>query len=123
MNINFFDDPLESPKSREDVRIKQLGIYLHDDRRRVAVGFELTPFLERPSIEVIITNERGERASSMSIIDTMNANFSVVMHLRDKEPADAYEIKVILYYATPDTDRMDIQTLVRQLDGNKVGTQ
>ena len=123
MNINFFDDPLETPKSREDVRIKQVGIYLHEDRRRVAVGFELTPFLERPSIEVIISNERGERASSMSIIDTMNANFSVVMHLQDKEPTDQYELTAVLYYATPDTERIDIQTLVRQLDGNKVGTQ
>ncbi len=123
MNINFFDDPLEAPKSREDVRIKQLGLYLHEDRRRVAVGFELTPFLERPSIEVRITNERGERASSMTIVDTMDANLSVVMHLRDKEPTDLYEITAVLYYATPDTDRMDIQTLTRQLDGNKIGDQ
>ena len=65
MDIKFFDDPFEGPKPREEVRIKQLGLYMHEDGRRVAVGFDITPFLERPSIQVTFTNERGEEAGSL----------------------------------------------------------
>ena len=43
MDIQFFEDPLEAPKSREDVRLKELGLYVYEDGRRVAVGFNLTP--------------------------------------------------------------------------------
>ena len=53
--INFFDDPQKRGNEREDVRLKQLGIYVHDDRRRVAISFNLTPFAERPSIERLAT--------------------------------------------------------------------
>ncbi|MCP5101114.1 MAG: hypothetical protein GY943_36655 [Chloroflexi bacterium] len=123
MQINFFDDPLESPKSREDVRIKQLGLYLYEDRRRVAVGFDMTPFLERPSLEVTITNANGIRAGSLHVIETLDANFSITMHLRDEEPTDTYEVQVTVYYATPETERVDVQQLTRTLDMNKVGDQ
>ena len=47
--INFYDEPPESSRSPEDVRLKSLGLYVHEDGRRVAVGFDITPFQERPS--------------------------------------------------------------------------
>ena len=67
--INFFDDGVELPKGREDVRLKNLGLFVYEDGRRVAVGFELTPFRERPSLEVMATNARGEAAGSMTVIE------------------------------------------------------
>ncbi|MFQ5401399.1 MAG: hypothetical protein ACE5E7_17595 [Anaerolineae bacterium] len=110
MHINFYDDPLETPKPREDVRIKRLGLFVYEDRRRVAVGFELTPFLERPSIEVLVTNENGEPAGAMTIIETLDTNFTLTLHLRDKEPTDTYHVQATVYYATPETERMDVHT-------------
>jgi hypothetical protein len=83
MDIQFFDNPLETPKSREDVRLKELGLYVYEDGRRVAVGFNLTPFIERPSIEVRVLNARGEKAGWLNVIETLDANFSLTMHLRD----------------------------------------
>lgn len=123
MQIDFFDNPDETPKSREEVKIKQLGLYMHEDGKRVAVGFDITPFLERPSIEVTITNERGEKAGSLHVIETLDTNFSITMHLRDKEPTDLYDVKVVIYYATPETERTDVHTYERQFDRTKVGEQ
>jgi hypothetical protein len=123
MEINFFDDPSEAPKSREDVKVNQIGLYLHEDKRRVSVGFDITPFIERPCIEVTAVNERGEKAGSLHVIDSLDANFSLVMHLRDKEPTDTYEIKAVLYYATPETERVNVHTFTRSLDLNKIGEQ
>ena len=123
MEIKFFDDPLEGPQSREDVRIEKLGLYLFDDMRRVQVGFALTPFLERPSLQVSITNPQGQEVSSLHVIETLDTNFSLTMHLRDPEPSEKYQVTVTLYYATPETERQDIQTISRTLDATKPGDQ
>lgn len=123
MEIQFFDNSFETPKSREDVRLKQLGLFLYDDLRRVAVGFDITPFLEPPSIQVTITNPRGEEVSSLHVIETVDRNFHLTMHLRDKEPAETYEVTAVLYYATPETERMDVHTVRRTLDATRPGEQ
>lgn len=123
MNIRFFDDPLESPKSREDVRIKQLGLFVFEDKRRVAVGFDITPFLERPSIDVDAVNSSGQFAGTMTIVNANAPNFTLTLHLRDKEPTDTYKLRVTLYYASPDTDRQEVHTLFKTIDVTKPGTQ
>ncbi len=123
MDINFFDDPFEGPKSREDVKINRLGLYMHEDGRRVAVGFDVTPFLERPSLQVTFTNERGEEAGSLHVIETLQTNFSLTVHLRDKEPTDTYEVTAVVYYATPETKRVNVHTLTRSLDRTMPGEQ
>ncbi|WP_420631494.1 hypothetical protein [Candidatus Leptofilum sp.] len=123
MDIKFFDDPFEGPKPREEVKIKQLGLYMHEDSRRVAVGFDLTPFLERPSIQVTFTNESGEEAGSLHVIETLQTNFSLTVHLRDKEPTEMYEVTAVVYYATPETERVDVHTLTRTLNRTTPGEQ
>jgi hypothetical protein len=123
MDIQFFDDPLESPKSREDVRLKNLGLYVYEDGRRVAVGFDLTPFIERPSIEVRVVNARGEKAGWLNVVETLDANFSLTMHMRDAKPTEMYEATAIVYYQTPETERMDVHTVVKQFDMTKPGEQ
>ncbi len=123
MQIQFFDDPLESPKSREDVRIKTLGLFVYEDKRRVAVGFDITPFLERPSIDINVINAHGKLAGSMSIVNTLETNFTLTLHLRDKEPTDTYELTATLYYASPDSDRLEVHSVTRKLDVTKPGEQ
>jgi hypothetical protein len=120
MEIKFFE---ETPQPREEVRIKQLGLYLYPDRRRVQVGFVLTAFGERPSLQVTITNPQGQEVGSLHVIETLETNFSLTMHLRDKEPADSYTVTATLYYATPETEREDVHTISRVLDGTRVGEQ
>lgn len=123
MDINFFENPFEGPKSREEVRIKQLGLYMHEDGRRVAVGFDMTPFFERPSLQVTFINERGEEAGSLHVIETLQTNFSLTVHLRDKEPTQFYEVTAVVYYATPETERVNVDTVTRTLDRTKPGEQ
>lgn len=123
MQIDFFDNPEDAPKSREDVRIKTLGLYLFEDQMRVAVGFDLTPFLEKPCIEVVLLNERGEKSGSLHVIDTLETNFSLTMHIRDKEPTDSYDVNVTVYYAHPEKEPHVVQTFSCKLDRTKVGEQ
>lgn len=110
MDIQFFDNPLEGPRAREDVRMKQIGLYVHEGGRRVAFGVELTPFLERPSIEVRIRNGALQPAGSLNVIETLTPNFSLNMHLRDAKPTDPYELTAVVYYQTPETERVNVHT-------------
>jgi len=108
MEIEFFHDPKSQPRSREDVRIKQLGLFVHEGGQRVTFGVELTPFLERPCIDVLILNGEGQPAGSLSVIETLTPNFSLVMHLRDGGGNDPYVLTAVIYYMTPETDRVDV---------------
>ena len=121
--IQFFDSAFEMPKAREDVKFNQVGLFVYEDQRRVAVGFDITRFLEGPSIEVTITNDNGEPAGSLTVIETASANFSLTMHLRDKNPTDLYHVKATLYYGKPDSERMDVYTHVATIDVSKPGEQ
>lgn len=121
--IQFFDSSFAVPKAREDVKFNQVGLFVYEDRRRVAVGFDITRFLEGPSIEVTITNDNGEPAGSLTVIETSDTNFSLTMHLRDQNPTEIYHLKATLYYAAPDKERMDVYTHERTFDVSKPGEQ
>lgn len=112
MNIQFFDNPEETPNSRDDVKLKQLGFMVYEDLRRVMVGLELTPFIERPSIEITLANDNGQPAGSLNVIGPTTPNLSLVMHLRDAQPTETYHAHIAIYYQNPeDKERyaVDIQ--------------
>jgi hypothetical protein len=110
MDITFFDDLQEAPRPREEVRIKMIGLFIYPEARQMAFGLELTPFRERPCIDVSIKNGLGEPAGSLSVIETLTPHFNLTLHLRDRETADPYEMTVTLYYTTPETERMDVDS-------------
>lgn len=124
MDIKFFEDPLEQPRGREEVRIRQIGLYLYPDLRRLAFGIELTPFRERPSIEVNITNGEGAPAGSLNVIETMTPNFSLTMHLRDAETINPYSLTATLYYSWPEErERLEIERQQVTFEASQPGEQ
>ena len=121
MNITFYDDPLA--QEPQDVRLRQLGLFVYEDLRRIAVGFELTPFRERPSIEAIVTNEAGQWAGSLTVIETLTPNLTLTMHLRDELPTNQYTMQVIVYYATPETERRNVDAVTVTFPVMEAGEQ
>jgi hypothetical protein len=122
--IDFFDDGFQPGNERADVRLKNLGVYVYEDGRRVAVGFELTPFRERPSLEVIATNARGEEAGSMMVIEALSPNFSLTLHLRDREPTTDYELEAVVYYQEEDNGgRMVVDRKRARFNATQPGDQ
>jgi hypothetical protein len=123
MRIEFFDNPLQESRSRGEVRFNRLGIYVFEDRQRIAVGFDITPFRERPSIDVSIVNNTGAEEASLSIIEAMQSNFNLTMHLREPVADHQYKIQALLYYRTAGGDREVVDKLSRLFDLNEVGEQ
>lgn len=104
--IQFFDDPEQIAKPRQEVRFLGLQTQPYEDGRRLLVMFELTPFLERPSLELAIVNENGESAGTLHIIEALQPNFQLTIHLRDKQPTSFYTLYAQLYYAALEGDRL-----------------
>jgi hypothetical protein len=123
MRIHFYDDPNGGPKAKGDVRFNRLGLYMYPENRQVAVGFDMTPFLEKPSIEVIITNEMGEEAASLTVIEAMQPNFSLIMNLRDKTPTDTEQVEAALYYHSLEDGRQLDHQIEKSLDATQEGDQ
>lgn len=121
--INFFDDPEKQGRAREDVRLRQLGLYVYEDGRRVAIGFNLTPFAERPSLEVTATNEEGQVAGSMTVIEALSPNFNLTMHLRDENPTQNYAIDVVVFYKDESGGRLEVDRKRGMVDMNVPGEQ
>jgi len=68
---------------RKDVRITGITATPYDDRRRVRVEIEITPFAERPNLDISI----------------MNFRVSFTLHLREiGQPETEYSVSVQLYY-------------------------
>jgi hypothetical protein len=123
MRVQFFEDPLRGPRPREEVRFNQLGLFVHEEGRRIAVGFDITPFLDRPSIEVVVTNESGQEAATLSIIEATQPNFNVTVHLRDDEPNELYTVEAYLYYTSPGEPRTVVDTATRTFNASRPGEQ
>lgn len=124
MKVQFFDDPSRGPVPKEDVRFNRLGLFMHDDGQRVAVGFDVTPFRERPNIQVTLKNDDGEEAASLNVIEAIQSNFNLTMHLRDEPALDHYEVEAILYYISQDNKgRMVVDRVSKTLDTTQVGEQ
>lgn len=97
IDLNLINN--DNLKPREEVRIENVTAAPLADRQRVKVEIAITPFRERPNLEVAIVNAAGQRVASTSVIATMNFKMGLVLHLRGGgDPAGNYSVHVTLYF-------------------------
>jgi hypothetical protein len=99
----FFQEPDAIPLPPADVRIKRLEAEPWPDGRRVRVRLELTPFQQRPNAELIIADQDGQEAASISIIESMDRMIELTMHLRGLAPRGLaprglYRLSAVVFY-------------------------
>ncbi|CAG0964335.1 hypothetical protein ARNL5_01175 [Anaerolineae bacterium] len=97
MDIQFFDQS-EVPQPRDQIRIEKLTPEPYPDGWRIKVSIEVTPFQERPSLELRIRNEQRVIAE-LSIIETMHRHMEFTVHVRGvTSPYGPYWAECDLYY-------------------------
>jgi hypothetical protein len=94
------DAPL--PRVKEDVRFEAVSVKPYGDGRRVTLRFKLTPFVERPSVDVRVTNALGSEVASMSLIEALDTEFDFTLHLRGPEPRGEHAVHLTLFYPLSD---------------------
>ncbi len=123
MRIQFYEDPIREPRPREEVRFNRLGIFMYEDGRRFVVGFDLTPFMERPSLQVYVTDKAGREVTSLMIIETIQTNFNLTMHLPEDGNKGQFDVSALLYYRTTDNEKLVVDQISKKLDSSKIGEQ
>jgi len=89
MDINFHD-PSDIPLPPEDVRIRELRVEPLQDRRRVRLLIEITPFQQKPNLEIKIMTATGHEAASLSIIEAIDYKMQFTVHLKDESASGEY---------------------------------
>jgi hypothetical protein len=94
-----FVEPDEIPQPPELVKIESLIAKVYPDGRRVRVDVQLTPFLERPNMEFRVLNSAGDEVASLSIIESMDCQFEMTVHLRGPQPVGRHTLRAELFYS------------------------
>lgn len=98
MELNFFD-PGDVPQPRDRVKIEDVRVEPYADRWRIKISIDVTPFQERPSLEIRLRGPESRLAAQLSVIETMHRKMEFTMHVRGMSaPEGAYRAEVDLYY-------------------------
>ena len=103
-DIPLYDESedIPAPRARQDVRFTTVAVKPYPDGRRVKLNFALTPFAERPSVDMDVTNREGREVASLSLIEAMDTSFDFTVHLRGPEPRGEHVLHLMLFYLESD---------------------
>ncbi|NOH13845.1 MAG: hypothetical protein HND51_19560 [Chloroflexi bacterium] len=98
----FFSNSDEAPVPPDEVRIRSLEAEPYPDGKRVKVSFAVTPFQQRPNIEINILEAGGEPVAELSVVEALEPSMDFTMHIRQPEPSGDYTAKMRLFYSEID---------------------
>jgi len=91
----------------EETRITSLNAAPYPDGYRLHVNIEMTPFQQRPHLEVVLNDADNEEIASTSIIEPLGWKIEFTMHIRG-ELNNPYTLEARLFY--PDGPAAETQT-------------
>ena len=99
MDLNLVD-PEDVPRPREEVRLRQMAVTPLSDRKRLRIDVEMTPFLERPNLDLDVVGPGGESLARTSVIEADQPSFSLTLHLRGAPAHGEVVVRGVLSYAS-----------------------
>ena len=81
----------------EETRITSLTAEPYPDGYRLRVYIEMTPFQQRPHLEVTLNDADGDEIASSSIVEPLTWKIEFTMHIRG-ELNNPYTLEATLFY-------------------------
>jgi hypothetical protein len=114
MSIDLYPQDNPNLVPRDQVRVETLTATPYPDGRRVKVEVTVTPFRERPNLEISVRDADGKIVASASAIGIMNFTVAFTLHLRGiEDPAGDYTAQAQLYYDDPQSPQDARDTALR----------
>ena len=104
----FFPDIDEINNDRlapEETRILGLSVEPYPDAKRLRINLEMTPFLVRPHLDLVVLDPSGAESAVASIIEPMSWKQEFTVHLRTERQTGKYKVLMRLFY--PPRDKED----------------
>lgn len=120
MNGIQFSSPDQIPLPPEEVQIIDFTVQVYPDGKRVKVVVTFTPFQENPSAEIEIRSPAGQILSSVDIIETMDTQTEITLHLPGTPDAGSYSAHLKAFYLQ-ERSSPDHPDLVAGLKQEKIG--
>lgn len=99
MNMAFFaPEELAKLLPPEDVRIIDLAAEPYEDGQRVRVNIEMSPFEQRPHLEINLCDAEEQEISHASFVEPMTWKLEFTMHLRKKPVPGPLDLEARLFY-------------------------
>lgn len=109
MSMDLFLQNNPDLRPRDEVRLERVTASAFPDRLRVKIEVEITPFRERPNLEIALLDSVGRPVAEASAVAVMNFSVAFVLHIRGvDDPAGDYTARVQLYFddaASPQDQR------------------
>lgn len=97
-DINFFS-PTDVPQPHDRIKVERLEARPYPDGWRVRLLVDVTPFQDRPSLEIRVRLQEGRVISELSVIETMVRHMEFTVHIRGvQSPVGDYVVQAALYY-------------------------
>ena len=106
MEFFFPEDNLDR-MTPEETRITSLSAEPYPDGCRLHVNIEMTPFQQRPHIDVTLKDGNGNEDQTTNIVEPMSWKIEFTMHIRG-ELTNPYTLSAKLFY--PDGPSTEPQT-------------
>lgn len=103
-------EPLEDALPPQEVRITGLRAEpWPENGRKVRVHLDVTPFLERPNMEMVITDSEGAYVSRINIIESIDERVTFTMHIRGETLKNPYTLAATISY--PEIGNVDQKSI------------
>ena len=93
----FFPEDNLNRMTPEETRITALSAEPYPDGRRLHVNIEMTPFQQRPHLEVVLKDSNGDEVQTTSIVEPLTWKIEFTMHIRG-ELMNPYTLSAKLFY-------------------------
>jgi hypothetical protein len=108
MTMDFFfpEDHLDR-MTPEETHITALSVEPYPDGRRLHVNIEMTPFQQRPHLDITLNNGNGDEVATASVVEPMTFKIEFTMHIRG-DLLNPFTLEAKLFY--PDGPSKEPQT-------------
>jgi len=106
----FLNDPQVERLPPDQTRLLDLRAEPYPDGKRLRVALELTPFQQRPYLELILADPGGEEVASADIVEPMSWKLELTLHNRKPKPA-AGKYTLVARLSYPDSGEIDRREL------------
>lgn len=98
-----------------ETRLLDLRAEPYPDGKRLRVILDLTPFQQKPFLDLTLTDSTGEVVAETSIVEPVAWRLELTLHIlkRGTTPTSAYKLKVLLSF--PDLGEIDRRALIVEI--------
>ena len=111
----FFTNPDDVPLPPEKMEIRELSAVPFEDGKRVSIEFEITPFQQRPNLEITVFNQENRIVSSLSVVEAIENKMTFTLHLKEAKPIGIYQVAMELFYAELDKIDEEEDSLIKDI--------